>query len=113
MVDMLRRFNMNKENIKKLLSWSGWRKEIPWILFIVLVLLAGYNYYNLRERHLDLLDKECVWNCMAEEYIKVVHEEYPAAVIICNYETKRCLISGTKLPEFQINISELNWNSSN
>lgn len=106
-------FNMNKENIKKLLKWEGLKKEIPWILFIVLILLVGYDYYDLKKRHLDLLDKECVWNCMAEEYIKIVKEEYPTAIVTCDYETKGCLIFGTKVPKFQVNISGLNWNSSN
>lgn len=105
---------MEKSNIRKLLKWQGIKKELPWILFIIVILLIGYDYYSLKKRHNDLLDKECVWNCMTNEFIEKVKEEDPTTSISCDYKTRRCLISGTSfVPEFQINISELNWNSSN
>jgi len=103
-----------KKDVRKVIKWGGWKRELPWILFLIGLLIAGYGYWDLRQRHFELLDAECVWNCMAEEYIENVKEEYPTAVVNCDYETKRCLTSGTKIPKkFEVNISKLNWDSLN
>lgn len=102
-----------KKDVRKLIKWEGWARELPWIMFLIGLLIVGYGYYDLRQRHLELLGKECVWNCQVEEYIENVKKEYPTAVVNCDYKTRGCLISGTKIPKLEVDISEFNWNNSN
>lgn len=31
-------------NLKKLISWGGWKKELGWTIFFILLLFAAYSY---------------------------------------------------------------------
>ncbi len=32
------------KELKKLISWEGWKKELGWVLFFTLLLFAAYSY---------------------------------------------------------------------
>jgi len=91
---------MNKEIKKRLFRWEGWKEESWWILFFLFLLLAIYGYYDLQTRHNELLARDCVWKCIANEYIEEFRDNNPGKHLTCDNNTRKCLISGWDTPNF-------------
>jgi hypothetical protein len=90
---------LNEENVKKLFSWEGFWKEIPWIVFWIILFSLIWFYRADRDACLSQLETPCVWECRVEEFRLNIQEQFPGATIQCDYETKSCMISGSMLPE--------------
>lgn len=35
---------VKERNLKKLVSWGGWKKELGWVVFFAILLFAAYAY---------------------------------------------------------------------
>jgi len=106
------------ENLKNLFKWESLWKEAPWIILILAILVSAYGYYDLRERHFELLNGnctgKCIWNCRISGVIKELEEKYPGTQVSCDYQTKQCYIDGVApwmidvpMDIFEVNISKL------
>ena len=51
---------MNKKNKeKKIILWEGFRKELPWILFWILLGIMAYGYYQDKQICDEVLANPC------------------------------------------------------
>lgn len=48
-----------KKEPKKLISWEGFRKELPWILFWILLGIMAYGYYQDKKICDEILADPC------------------------------------------------------
>lgn len=107
------------EEVKKLFKWEGFKKEIPWILFCIGILIAGYGYYDIKTRYNKFLNDpctgRCVWDCNIDEVIENLQKEYPGTTINCDYEVKKCFISGVAgiVPDFQVDMDTIGKSENN
>jgi len=63
---------VKKENVKKLFSWGGWKKELFWILFICALLFATWSYkrdMKICEGYLEDACKICAENIARENQL--------------------------------------------
>lgn len=51
--------NNKKKNNQKLVLWDGAKKEIPWILFWILLLITAYGYYQDKKICEEALSDPC------------------------------------------------------
>lgn len=50
---------MNKETNRKTVLWEGFRKELPWILFWILLVITAYGYYQDKQICEEVLSDPC------------------------------------------------------
>lgn len=50
---------MNKETDKKIILWEGFKKELPWILFWILLGIMAYGYYQDKQICEEVLADPC------------------------------------------------------
>jgi hypothetical protein len=95
---------LTKENIKKLFSWEGFKKELPWMLFFLVFFFLAYAHYWELGKIKELANYPCCVECRWNEYVEIftakVKEKYPTASVSCDDELKKCWISG--MPQGQL-----------
>lgn len=37
---------VKERNLKKLVSWGGWKRELGWLIFFTLLLFSAYSYQD-------------------------------------------------------------------
>ncbi len=51
--------NTKKKEEKKIILWEGFRKELPWILFWILIGVMSYGYYQDKKICEEVLADPC------------------------------------------------------
>ncbi len=94
---------LNKQNVKKLFAWGGFKKELPWILFF-LALLFGVWAYNLDVKTMnEITNNDCYRRCDFEIGVKVMQDANPGIGFDCDWEKNSCRLSGVlgAVPKFE------------
>lgn len=56
---MVKQKNNKKNKEKELILWEGFRKELPWILFWLLIGVMAYGYYQDKKICEEVLSNPC------------------------------------------------------
>lgn len=51
--------DIKKDNTKKIVLWEGFKKELPWVIFWILILLMTYGYYQDKKICEEVLSDPC------------------------------------------------------
>jgi len=63
-----------KEKIKNLFHWGGWKKEIWWILILLLIIFSAWAYHRDISLCREVLKEPCTY-CNFELLSKNITEE--------------------------------------
>lgn len=81
---------------KKLFSWEGWKKEIPWIIGFAVLLLLAWGYHQETSACKAMVKSDCFQDCQFQEGVKELQRLYPDLMIRCNETTRTCEFNGVK-----------------
>lgn len=98
---------LTKENTKKLFKWEG-KKEIVWILFIFAVLFIAWAYNSETKICKEIQKTDCYQRCSFDEAVRQMQLENPDYQFNCDYETKRCDVSGVGWGDTSLGIGGFN-----
>lgn len=92
--------NISKETMGNLVKWEGFRKELPWILFIIFVVVAAEGYNSDIKQCRTMMVSDCYLNCRLEAITGLIVKENPGIEVKCWVENKtrqiQCEMSGVK-----------------
>ena len=49
----------NQETKNKIIVWEGFKKELPWIIFWILIMVMAYGYYQDKKICEEVLSDPC------------------------------------------------------
>jgi len=92
---------MEKKDRKPL--WQGWKKELFWIIFFLLLLFTANVYRNETMACKKMIKTECFQKCEFEGGVEALRqryqEDFPGATLTCDFKTNSCLVNGAPIPE--------------
>lgn len=56
------------KNVKKLFKWEGWKKEIIWIVLLLVLIAMAWSYKHDMDVCKEIIANPCVQDCFRNPY---------------------------------------------